>query len=146
MARILVVDDDRAVRTAIQTLLEYEGFDVTLADGGHHGLEALENGAFDVVIVDIFMPGMDGLETIKAFHLQAPSVPIIAMSGFIFRDSTGPAPDFLKMATKLGAAYSLHKPFRPRELLQAVENCLGSDRALRKGNDARAASGGSALS
>lgn len=146
MARILVVDDDRAVRTAIQTLLEYEGFDVALADGGHHGLEALEAGVFDVVIVDIFMPGMDGLETIKAFHVQAPAVPIIAMSGFIFRDSSGPAPDFLKMATKLGAAYSLHKPFRPRELLQAVESCLGASGTLRDRSLGRAASGGSTLS
>ena len=124
MPRILVVDDDTSVRMAIQTLLEHEGFDVATADSGQHGLDALNATAFDVVIVDIFMPGMDGLETITAFHQRAPTVPIIAMSGFLFRDAASPAPDFLSMATKLGAAYSLHKPFRPRELLEAVTACL----------------------
>lgn len=124
MRRILVIDDDRSVRTAIKTLLEREGFEVVAVENGRAGLEALESTPFDVVIVDIFMPGMDGLETITAFHRRAPLVPIIAMSGFMFRDSAMPAPDFLSMATKLGAAYSLHKPFRPRELIAAVHTCL----------------------
>jgi CheY-like chemotaxis protein len=81
-----------------------------------------------VIIVDIFMPGMDGLETIRVFKKSAPEVPVIAMSGFMFRDSAKPAPNFLSMATKLGAAYSLAKPFRPKDLLRAVEYCLtGAD-------------------
>jgi DNA-binding NtrC family response regulator len=70
---------------------------------------------------------MDGLETIRAFNKHAPAVPVIAISGFLFRDSATPAPDFLAMATKLGAAYSLHKPFRPKELLRVVEACLKHD-------------------
>jgi CheY-like chemotaxis protein len=121
MPRILVVDDDKAVRSAIQMLLEHEGYQVVVADDGRSGIEAIENGSFDLVIVDIFMPGMDGLETIREFHQRDPKVPVIAMSGFMFRDSGSPAPDFLSMATKLGAARSLHKPFRPQELLRAVE-------------------------
>jgi CheY-like chemotaxis protein len=124
MPTILVIDDDQAVRTAIKTVLEHEGFEVFVAEDGRTGLEAVQSMAFDVVIVDIFMPGMDGLETIKLFHVRAPRVPIIAISGFMFRDSSVPAPDFLGMATKLGAACALHKPFRPRELTQAVESCL----------------------
>ena len=124
MARILVVDDDKSVRLAIQMLLEHEGHDVVVADGGRHGLEAIETGKFDIVICDIFMPGMDGLESIRAFRQRDSAVPVIAISGFMFRDSAVPAPDFLTMATKLGAAYSLHKPFRPQELLKAVEGCL----------------------
>jgi CheY-like chemotaxis protein len=127
MRRILVIDDDRSVRTAIKTLLEHEGFEVVAAEDGRAGLDALETTAFDLVIVDIFMPGMDGLETITAFHRRAPLVPIIAMSGFMFRDSATPAPDFLSMATKLGAASSLHKPFRPRDLIAAVQTCLHPD-------------------
>lgn len=126
MSRILVVDDDPSVRLAIQTLLQHEGFEVAVAAGGRDGVEAVQRSRFDVIVVDIFMPGMDGLETIRAFHQHAPAVPIIAMSGFLFRDpmQPAPAPDFLSMATKLGAAYSLHKPFRPRELLNAVAACL----------------------
>src|SRR5437667_4246832 len=78
MSRILVVDDDTSVRMAIQTLLEHESYEVVTADSGHGGNEAIKNATFDVVIVDIFMPGMDGLETIRAFHRDAPTVPIIA--------------------------------------------------------------------
>jgi CheY-like chemotaxis protein len=67
---------------------------------------------------------MDGLETIRLFNTHAPEVPVIAISGFMFRDSSKPAPNFLSMATKLGAAYSLAKPFRPKDLLRAVTYCL----------------------
>jgi CheY-like chemotaxis protein len=126
MPRILVVDDDLSVRLATQTLLEQEGYDVVIAGCGREGIEAITQTTFDAVIVDIFMPGMDGLETITAFHRHAPGVPVIAMSGFLFRNSSTPAPDFLSMSTKLGAAYSLHKPFRPRDLLEAIEACLGT--------------------
>jgi CheY-like chemotaxis protein len=124
MSRVLVVDDDKAVRNAIKTVLEHQGFDVVLAEDGRSGIAAVQGHSFDVVIVDIFMPGMDGLETIRAFNKHAPSVPVIAISGFLFRHSAQPAPDFLTMATKLGAAYSLHKPFRPKDLLRVVEACL----------------------
>ena len=124
MARVLVIDDDAAVRTAIMTVLEHQGLDVIAVEDGQSGIEAIQGQKFDVIIVDIFMPGMDGLESIRAFKRYAPAVPVIAISGFMFRDSTRPAPDFLAMATKLGAAYSLHKPFRATELVQVVEACL----------------------
>jgi CheY-like chemotaxis protein len=124
MARILVIDDDAAVRTAIRTVLEHQALEVVAVEDGHSGIDAIQQQKFDVVIVDIFMPGMDGLESIRAFKRYAPSVPVIAISGFLFRDSSRPAPDFLAMATKLGAAHSLHKPFRAIELLRLVEACL----------------------
>ena len=77
MRRILIVDDDQAVRMAIRVLLEHEGFEVVVAESGRRAIEAVDGAAFDLVIVDIFMPGMDGLETIKAFHRCAPGLPII---------------------------------------------------------------------
>jgi CheY-like chemotaxis protein len=104
MPRVLVVDDDKAIRSVIKTVLELEGFDVVVAEDGRRGIAAIQSHNFDVVIVDIFMPGMDGLETIRVFNRHAPSVPVIAISGFLFRDPSIPAPDFLSMATKLGAA------------------------------------------
>ena len=107
---------------------------MVVAEDGRRGIAAIQNHNFDVVIVDIFMPGMDGLETIRVFNKHAPAVPVIAISGFLFRDSSIPAPDFLSMATKLGAAYSLHKPFRPRELLRVVEACLSTEDQLRQPN------------
>src|SRR5262245_6261412 len=124
MARVLVIDDDHAVRAAIMSVLEHQGLEVLAVEDGQCGIEALQGQKFDIIIVDIFMPGMDGLESIRAFKRYAPSVPVIAISGFMFRDSSRPAPDFLAMATKLGAAYSLHKPFRATHLLRSEERCL----------------------
>src|SRR5262245_46698057 len=126
MPRVLVIDDDTAVRTAIKSVLERHGFNVTIAEDGRSGLVAVRNAMFDVIIVDIFMADMDGLETIRAFKRLAPTVPLVAMSGFSFRDALTPAPDFLAMATKLGAAGSLQKPFRSQQLLRVVETCVGS--------------------
>jgi DNA-binding response OmpR family regulator len=124
MARILVIDDDRAVRSAVQLVLEHEGLQVHVADDGRAGLKILKAESFDLLIVDVFMPGMDGLETIRLVHEQKPDLPIIVMSGMAFRTGSAPAPDFLSMATKLGAICSLKKPFRPRELMAVVAECL----------------------
>jgi CheY-like chemotaxis protein len=107
MLRILVVDDDTAVRSAIKIVLEQDGHEVILASNGKAGIAAAEDERFDLVICDIFMPGMDGIETINTFHKNNPQMPVIAMSGFTFRDSQHPAPDYLSLSTKLGAAYSL---------------------------------------
>ena len=62
--RILVVDDEQPVREALAALLRQEGYNVVVAEGGHSAVEAIEVFTFDLVIVDIFMPGMNGLETI----------------------------------------------------------------------------------
>src|ERR671926_350788 len=82
MERILVVDDEQTVRDALAALLRQEGYRVVPAESGHTAVEAIEAFTFDLIIVDIFMPGMNGLETIKVFRANAPNVPIIAMSGY----------------------------------------------------------------
>ena len=84
MRRILVVDDDPMVCAAIEIYLERHGFDVTIADGGEAGLRALEDSCFDLMLVDIFMPHMRGFESIRVFHERAPTIPLIAMSGYAF--------------------------------------------------------------
>jgi CheY-like chemotaxis protein len=127
MSRILVVDDDLAVRDAIKMVLENDGHEVVLAANGRAGIVAAEDGGFDIVICDIFMPGMDGIETMRVFRQSNPQMPVIAMSGFTFGDGRSPAPDYLSLATKLGASYSLRKPFRPHELLKAVRECTRTD-------------------
>jgi CheY-like chemotaxis protein len=126
MTRILVVDDDLAVGGAIKVVLEQDGHEVVVATSGRAGVSAVTDSVFDLVICDIFMPGMDGIETINAFHQSNPRMPVIAMSGFMFRDGQSPAPDYLSLSTKLGAAYSLRKPFRPQELLKAVRECMAN--------------------
>ncbi|HUI15841.1 MAG TPA: response regulator [Xanthobacteraceae bacterium] len=124
MARILLVDDDRAIRTTIELLLKRAGHQVVAAPGGREGLTKIETERFDLLIVDIFMPGMDGLETIQKVHQLQAELPIVVMSGMVFRSASMPPPDFLAMATKLGAVNSLRKPFRPHELLAAVDDSL----------------------
>jgi CheY-like chemotaxis protein len=126
MVRILVVDDDRSVAYSIKTLLEYEGFDVGVAEDGASAVLAAQADRYDAVIIDIFMPGMDGLETIVALRSHQPDLPIIAISGFTVRDQAAPPADALAKAVQLGASRSLHKPFRRRDILDAVTACLKS--------------------
>ena len=130
MQRILVVDDDPLVCSAIELCLKRQDFEVVIADGGEAGLRALEGEAFDLMLVDIFMPHMRGFESIRIFHERAPAVPLVAMSGYAFANLNGPAPDFLKMAIELGASRCLRKPFTPAALLMAVNECL-SERGSR---------------
>jgi len=124
MARILIVDDDGAVRATIKLLLERAGHSVVAASDGRSGLAHFEAGDFDLLFLDIFMPGMDGIETMRLVHQQRPRVPIIVISGNPNLSEQGSVPDFLTMATKLGAVSSLQKPFRPAALLAAVAGCL----------------------
>ena len=124
MPRVLVVDDDPMVCMAIEIYLERHSFHVTIADGGEAGLRALEGTPFDLMIVDIFMPHMRGFESIRIFHERAPTIPLIAMSGYAFANLDSPAPDFLRMALELGATRCLRKPFTPLALLAVINECL----------------------
>lgn len=125
MHRILIIEDDAAVRAAVELILDHEGYSVSVAPDGDAGLDALRSGTFDLVIVDIFMPGRGGLETISLIRQTSPNLPVIATSGASARAGVpGSANDVLGKAIQLGAACVIHKPFRPRDLLQAIERCL----------------------
>ena len=129
MRRILVVDDDSHIRLAPRAWLKRYVFRVAMADGGPNGLAALDDFAFDLMIVDIFMPNMHGFESIRIFHQRAPTVPLIAISGYAFSGDETDNPSCLKMALSLGATRCLHKPFRPATLLRVIDECL-SEAAL----------------
>jgi DNA-binding NtrC family response regulator len=124
MRRILVVDDDPHICLAIRAWLKRYGFRISIADGGVSGLAALDNATFDLMIVDIFMPHMRGLESIRMFHDRAPTLPLIAISGYAFSGSETSGPDFMRMAIRLGATRCLRKPFRPTTLLSVIDECL----------------------
>jgi CheY-like chemotaxis protein len=124
VAKILVVDDDVAVQMTVRLLLERAGHVVVTAGDGRKGLTLCETGDFDLLFLDIFMPGMDGFETMRMVRQQHPLMPIIVISGRPVSTEPDSAPDFLTMATKLGAISSLQKPFKPAELLAAVAGCL----------------------
>jgi CheY-like chemotaxis protein len=133
MPHILVVDDDPMVCMAIELYLERHNFQVTIADGGEAGLRAFEDGKFDLMIVDIFMPHMRGFESIRIFHERAPTLPLIAMSGYAFANLNSPAPDFLRMTLELGASRCLRKPFTPAALLTVINECLSETRSRPSG-------------
>ena len=124
MARILIIDDDPAVRAAMQMVLEREGFEVNAVGDGPTGIKLVAAEDFDLLLVDLFMPGMDGLETIRQVNGHKPGLPVIIMSGLSFASAGAQPTDFLAMAGKLGATGNLKKPFRPRELLAVVTEGL----------------------
>jgi CheY-like chemotaxis protein len=122
--RILVIDDDACVSTAIRAILARRHCETVLASRAHAGIYAFQTSGFDVVMVDLFMPGMNGLDTITRIRSQS-AVPIIAMSGFRLRNSLDSDQDFLGMAILRGATTSLRKPFSPPQLVAAIDRGLG---------------------
>jgi CheY-like chemotaxis protein len=126
MPRVLLVDDDALVRAAIEVSLQHWGYEVALADGAETGLHVLRSQAFDVVLVDIFMPQMRGFESIRLFRAAAPQIPLIAISGYSFAAIETPAAEFHRIAIDLGATCCLRKPFKPDTLLAAIEACLAA--------------------
>jgi DNA-binding response OmpR family regulator len=132
MRRILVVDDDLHTRLAIGVWLKQFGFRVVLTDGGESGFNALDDGTFDLMIVDVFMPNMRGFGSIRVFHDHAPTVPLIAISGYAFSSPEKDDPSCFRMALSLGATRCLRKPFRPTTLLGVIDECLSEAEQRRK--------------
>ena len=97
---------------------------------------ALQKADFDLMLIDIFMPRMRGLDWVKLFHRKAPATPLIAMSGYACATFAAPAPDFLKMTLELGATVCLRKPFAPNALLAAVNESLARPRVIARSSDA----------
>lgn len=124
MPTVLVVDDDKGVRNALDILLKSRHFGVFLAGDGVTGINLIATKQFDAVMVDIFMPGLDGLATIRQIRAAHGNLPIIAMSGRSFTNVSLGKPDFLGMAVKLGADAALQKPFSSRELFQTLDRLL----------------------
>ena len=121
MARILVIDDQDSIRRVVRRALEQDGHEVFDASDGELGMEILESDSFDVVITDIFMPGQDGIVTLRQVRKRFPEVKVIVISG---GDSTGMM-DLRQDAELLGAVKSLQKPFNAREIMDVVRSVLG---------------------
>ena len=118
IATILFIDDDDTLRMLCQTALEGAGYRVLTADNGPHGLHLLERQEVDVILVDILMPDLDGLDLIPLLRKTRPAIKIIAISG-----GSGEW-DYLDTAKGLGAHATLKKPFSLQELLDAVSSQL----------------------
>ncbi|MBC7449236.1 MAG: sigma-54-dependent Fis family transcriptional regulator [Hymenobacteraceae bacterium] len=117
MPKILIIDDERAIRAALRDILSYENYEVDEAEDGEAGLKALQNARYDVVLCDIKMPRLDGLEVLERAAILAPDVPFIMLSAHGTIDT---AVD----ATKKGAFDFLQKPPDLNRLLVTVRNAL----------------------
>jgi len=115
-ARVLLIDDDVRLYELLQSFLEQNGFKVTCAPDGARGLSALAAGAFDAVLLDVMMPGMDGLEVCKKIRSHS-RVPILMLT------AKGDETDRV-VGLELGADDYIPKPFSPRELLARLRAVL----------------------
>lgn len=126
VARILVVDDDDLVRNAVRAMLMSVGHEVVLAVDGEDGILQFEHEPFDLVVCDVIMPNMDGLEMVRELRRLSADIPIISMTGSFMRSTGGAHLNavYLRLCSELGATKVIAKPFRARELLALAVQCL----------------------
>jgi len=120
MAHVLVVDDEHQVRGMLKGLLTRAGHEVQTAEEGGAALRLLEETPVDLVILDLLMPGMEGLETLMRIKKAHENVKVIVISG----GSRSINMDFLPASLKLGAHRALKKPFSNDALLETVNELL----------------------
>jgi DNA-binding response OmpR family regulator len=119
MPRILVIDDQPDVRAMICILLRINRFEVIEAGSAAAGLKEFETSKFDLAIIDIFLQGTSGFDLIKMMRERVANLPVVAISGMT-------ALDFVTASPELCNVICLQKPFRPNELLRAVEAAQGA--------------------
>ncbi len=119
--RILVVDDESAIRDSMRMILEYEGYDFLGAATGEEGIAVVQRESVDLVFLDIKMPGMDGLETLGRIKSAADSLPVVIISG---HGTVATAVE----ATKLGAFDFIEKPLASERILLTIRNAIGFSR------------------
>ena len=122
MARILVVDDDSALRAMVERMLIVDGHEVTAATDGGMALRLLDASSFDLVITDLVMPGVEGMQLLRQLRARPVRQKAIGMSG----GGRGSAANYLEMAKACGAAATLEKPFTRQELVDVITLVLGA--------------------
>jgi two-component system, NtrC family, response regulator AtoC len=115
--RVLVIDDDPGVRDYLEALVSRQGYQVFAADGGEEALRSLDESRPDLITLDLVLPGMDGLETLRELKKRLPEVPVVMLSGH------GQARTIVE-AMRLGASDFLRKPFEVEELELAFQKAL----------------------
>jgi CheY-like chemotaxis protein len=121
MSKILVVDDDAAIRFAIERVILSLGHQCVLARNALEGIAAAESGPMALALVDMHMPGLDGLEVLKTLVRLSPPVPVIGMSG---GSPFTAVAEYEVLARGLGAERFLRKPFTVSQLSLAITSVL----------------------
>jgi len=120
MAHICLIEDDPMVRNVISRILSKLGHSVQVASNGREGLEFVQKLKFDLVITDIIMPEVEGIQVLQKVKESSPSTKVIAMSGGGRIGNT----DFLEVAKSLGADAVVYKPVTKTEFMAALKTCL----------------------
>ena len=115
--RVLAIDDDPVIRKGLKHILEGAGYEVEVFAGGHMAIEEMQQRAFDLVITDLKMPGMSGIEVLKKVNALQPEVPIVLITGYSTVETA-------VEAMKNGAVDYIPKPFTPDDLLEKVQQAL----------------------
>ena len=121
MKRVLLVDDDSLARNYFKTLLGEAGYEVVEAADGKEAVRLYRERKPDLIVTDIYMPKMSGLDAMLELDPRSDGVPVIALSG----GGQGTGTDPLRLAETLGAVKSFQKPFPYQEFLAAVKGALG---------------------
>jgi len=119
MTRILVVDDDPGILTLEEKILSREGYEVVTASDGNRAVELVKQQEFDLVLLDVMMPGLDGFEVSRTFQREGGprSVPVVFVTA---KDD----PDAMREGFRSGGTVFLSKPFTANQLLRVVHSML----------------------
>jgi DNA-binding NtrC family response regulator len=117
MSKILVIDDERSIRNTLKDILEYEKYSVDLAEDGIKGIEKVKGNSFDIVLCDIKMPGMDGIEVLEQLVQISPDTPVVMISGHGNIDTA-------VESIKKGAFDYIEKPLDLNRLLITIKNAM----------------------
>lgn len=117
--RILVVDDEMAAGRSVEKILSKKGFEVDIALSADDGLNRIEKGLFELVLLDIMMPQVNGIEMLRMIKERWPDLNVLMVTGY-------PSIETAVEATRLGAVDYIPKPFTPQELRQKVKHALES--------------------
>ena len=115
--RILIIDDEASIRESLAGILSDEGFEPHYAESAEQGLSTLESAKFDLVLLDIWMPGMDGMEALKKIKELYPHLPVIMISGHGSIETA-------VQATKMGAYDFIEKPPSYEKIILSINNAL----------------------
>ena len=129
--RILVIDDETNIVNSLKEILSDEGYDVLITEDGLNALDMIQSDPPDLLLLDVWLPGMDGIEVLKTVKTYHPEIEVLVMSGHGTIDTA-------VKATKLGAFDFIEKPFSMDRLIQSVKNALGlkKNRPSKKSNAA----------
>jgi CheY-like chemotaxis protein len=123
MAKILVIDDDIRIRRLMNRILSAAGHSIIEANDGREGIAFAQSHQPSLVITDILMPGMEGMETLLEIRKIMPQTKVLVVSGSA--SAADVQVNYLSMAEKLGADAVLAKPFLPNELTEIVNKLIG---------------------